>query len=74
MSFKEKLWNKIIVKNKPSREQCFLATAFQRASEGQFFVSPACDTGILDELVKDGIVGYELLVTSLHMIYTRNGH
>ncbi len=59
VSFKEKLWNKIIVKNKPSREQCFLATAFQRASEGQFFVSPACDTGILDELVKDGIVGYE---------------
>ncbi|WP_446496219.1 hypothetical protein [Escherichia coli] len=22
-------------------------------------MSPACDTGILDELVKDGIVGYE---------------
>ncbi|MDE9680158.1 ATP-binding protein [Citrobacter sp. Cpo137] len=59
VSFKEKLWNKIIVKNKPSREQCFLATAFQRASEGQFFVSPACDTKILDALVKDGVIGYE---------------
>ncbi|EPD0862146.1 AVAST type 4 anti-phage nuclease Avs4 [Escherichia coli O8,13,108,129,135:H11,20] len=59
VNFKEKLWNKVIVKNKPSREQCFLATAFQRASEGQFFVTPTCDTKILDALVKDGIVGYE---------------
>lgn len=59
VNFKEKLWSKIIVKNKPAREQCFLATAFQRASEGQFFVTPACDTEILDALVKDGIVGYE---------------
>lgn len=59
VSFKEKLWNKIIVKNNPSRAQCFLATAFQRAIEGQFFVTPTCDTKNLDALVKDGIVGYE---------------
>lgn len=59
VSFKEKLWRRIIVKNNPAREQCFLIIAFQRASEGSFFVSPACDTQILDALVKDGILGYE---------------
>jgi len=59
VSFKEKLWNRIIVNSNPSREQCFLTTAFQRASEGQFFVTPACNEQILAELVKDGILGYE---------------
>ena len=59
VNFKEKLWSRIIVKTNPVREQCFLATAFQRASEGQFFVTPACDAQILDALVKDGILGYE---------------
>lgn len=59
VNFKEKLWSRIVVKTNPAREQCFLATAFQRASEGQFFVTPACDTQILDALVKDGILGYE---------------
>lgn len=58
--FKEKLWNKTILKSKPAREQCFLKVAFQRASEGQFFISPDCESGILDnELKKDGILGYE---------------
>jgi guanylate kinase len=59
VNFKEKLWCRIIVKTNPGREQCFLATAFQRANEGQFFVTPACDAQILDVLVKDGILGYE---------------
>lgn len=59
VNFKKKLWNRIIVKKNPTREQCFLATAFQRASEGQFFVTPDCDAQILDALVKDGIIGYE---------------
>lgn len=59
VNFKEKLWNRVIVKSNPAREQCFLTTAFQRASEGQFFVSPTSDTQILDALVNDGIVGYE---------------
>ncbi|MGE4698265.1 AVAST type 4 anti-phage nuclease Avs4 [Yersinia enterocolitica] len=59
VNFKNKLWSRIIVKNKPAREQCFLAIAFQRASEGQFFVTPTCDTQILDALVNDGIIGYE---------------
>ena len=59
LKFKEKLWSRIIVKTNPAREQCFLATAFQRANEGQFFVTPVCDAQILDELVKDGILGYE---------------
>lgn len=59
VNFKEKLWSRIIVKANPAREQCFLVTAFQRANEGQFFVTPVCDAQILDVLVKDGILGYE---------------
>lgn len=58
-NFKEKLWSRIISKSNPVRESCFLATAFQRANEGQFFVSPGCDSQILNMLVKDGILGYE---------------
>lgn len=59
VSFKEKLWNRIVVKTNPAREQCFLSTAFQRAGEGQFFVTPSCDSKVLDALVNDGILGYE---------------
>jgi hypothetical protein len=59
VNFKEKLWSRIIVKKNPAREQCFLATALQRANEGQFFVTPVCDAQILNTLVKDGILGYE---------------
>lgn len=58
--FKEKLWKKIIKKAKPAREQCFLKIAFERANEGQFFITPDCEPQILDdELKKDGILGYE---------------
>jgi|WetSurMetagenome_2_1015567.scaffolds.fasta_scaffold00416_9 hypothetical protein len=59
VKFKVKLWNKIIKKAKPAREQCFVQIAFQRANEGQFFVTPACESEILNELVNDGILGYE---------------
>lgn len=60
IGFKEKLWNKIIKKSKPAREQCFLKIAFERANEGQFFIRPNCEAQILDnELKNDGIVGYE---------------
>ena len=60
VDFKEKLWNKIIIKSKPAREQCFLKIAFQRATDGQFFINPDCESEILDnELKKDGILGYE---------------
>ena len=59
VNFKEKLWSRIIVNTNPAREQCFLMTAFQRANEGQFFVTPDCDEHILAALVKDGILGYE---------------
>ena len=41
--FKNKLWNKIIKKSKPAREQCFLKIAFQRANNGQFFINPECE-------------------------------
>lgn len=58
--FKDKLWNKIIIKSKPAREQCFLKMALRRATDGQFFINPDCESEILDsELRKDGILGYE---------------
>lgn len=57
--FKTKLWNKKIKDSKPERERCFLKIAFERANSGQFFVSPNCESNILHELVKDGILGYE---------------
>lgn len=57
--FKEKLWNKNIIKSKPSREQCFINVAYERANNGQFFVQTGCETSALEELVKDGILGYE---------------
>ena len=59
VNFKETLWGRKIVNKSPTREQCFLSTAFQRANEGQFFVTPVCDAQILDTLVEDGILGYE---------------
>lgn len=58
-NFKETLWSRIISKSNPGREHCFLTTAFQRANEGQFFVTPSCDSQILNMLVKDGILGHE---------------
>ena len=59
--FKNKLWNKNIKKSKPERERCFLQIAFDRANSGQFFISPNCDSNTLDnELVRDGILGYEI--------------
>ncbi|MCY9261662.1 ATP-binding protein [Bacillus haynesii] len=58
-NFKEKLWNKLIKKSKPNREQCFMRIAFQRVSEGQFFISPNCNESIINSLVQDGILGYE---------------
>lgn len=58
--FREELWNRVIKKTKPAREQCFLKVAFERANSGQFFVTPNCETQILDdELTKDGILGHE---------------
>ncbi|MDV5068285.1 AVAST type 4 anti-phage nuclease Avs4 [Bacillus sp. W1] len=59
LNFKEKLWNKVIKKSKPSREQCFMKIAFQRVSEGQFFISPNCNESAINFLLDDGILGYE---------------
>lgn len=60
INFRRTLWNKIIIKSKPSREQCFLKIAFERANSGQFFVIPDCESRLLDnELKNDGILGYE---------------
>lgn len=59
LNFKEKLWNNTIKRSKPSREQCFLKTAYERSNQSQFFVNPDCDSQILDNFVQDGILGYE---------------
>lgn len=59
-TFKEKLWNKLIKKSKPNREQCFMKIAFQRANEGQFFISNNHDETAVSSLVHDGILGYEV--------------
>src|SRR5690606_16263605 len=58
--FKEKLWNKLIKKSRPNREQCFMKIAFQRVNEGQFFILPNCDEVTISSLVQDGILGYEV--------------
>jgi len=57
--FKNKLWNQIILKSKPNREQCFLKIAFERANRGLFYINPDCEASILKELFNDGILGYE---------------
>ncbi|WP_339259802.1 AVAST type 4 anti-phage nuclease Avs4 [Lysinibacillus sp. FSL K6-3209] len=59
LNFKEKLWDKVIKKSKPSREQCFMKIAFQRANEGQFFISPNSNEMTISTLVQDGVLGYE---------------
>ena len=60
LDFKQKLWNKTTRKANPNREQCFLQVAFQRASEGRFFIyNTSLDPQILIQLVQDGILGYE---------------
>ncbi|RBP01223.1 AVAST type 4 anti-phage nuclease Avs4 [Rossellomorea aquimaris] len=60
LNFKEKLWNRLIKKSKPNREQCFMKIAFQRAKEGQFFISPTQDEETVSVLLQDGILGYEV--------------
>jgi len=58
--FKNKLWIRNIKRSSPERERCFLQIAFERANNGQFFISPNCESTILDNgLLKDGILGYE---------------
>ncbi|PET62780.1 MULTISPECIES: AVAST type 4 anti-phage nuclease Avs4 [Bacillus cereus group] len=59
LNFKEKLWNKVIKKSRPDREQCFMRIAFQRVSEGQFFISPNYSESAIKSLLKDSILGYE---------------
>ena len=60
IGFRDELWNGEIKKTKPAREQCFLRVAFERVNNGQFFITPNCETQILDEeLGKDGILRYE---------------
>jgi hypothetical protein len=59
IEFKNKLWNQVITKSKPKREQCFLKIAFDRANSREFYINPACKSSILDELLSDGILGYE---------------
>lgn len=57
--FKDKIWDKNIKKTSPSREICFMEIAMQRVEEGSFFVIPSSPPNNLDDLVSDGILGYE---------------
>ena len=58
-NFKNNLWDRVVKKSKPSREQCFIKIACERAKTGDFFTVPECDQGILDELKEDELLGYE---------------
>ena len=57
--FKDKLWNKNIEKNRPLRSQNFLKFVFERVNKGSFFLDPLGESPVTDELVNDGILGYE---------------
>lgn len=60
VEFKSELWEQRIKKSKPEREKCFLEIAAQRANTGQFFVDVTAEQGKqCDELMKDGMLGYE---------------
>ncbi|MCM3131621.1 ATP-binding protein [Paenibacillus polysaccharolyticus] len=60
LKFKELLWNRIIKKAKPSREQSFLQIAFKRANENQFFLTLDSNDINMDALVNEGVLGYEV--------------
>lgn len=59
IQFKNKLWNIIIKRSEPERENSFLSIAFERANKGCFFITPSCNKNTLIELTKDGVLGYE---------------
>ena len=60
VSFKNKLWNKIIKRGKPEREQCFLQIVREKSEKMQFFIDPICNAEILNnELLHDEILGHE---------------
>ena len=58
-NFKNQLWLKVIKKSKPQRERCFLSIAHERALTGQFYIDSIFESGILEDLVVDGLLGYE---------------
>ncbi|CAH1057239.1 AVAST type 4 anti-phage nuclease Avs4 [Paenibacillus pseudetheri] len=60
LKFKELLWNKIIKKARPSREQSFLQIAFKRANENLFFLSFDSNDINMEALVQEGVLGYEI--------------
>ena len=59
VGFKNRLWDRNIKKTKTSRSESFLELAFERANKESFFVVAADELSVLDELVNDGILGYE---------------
>jgi hypothetical protein len=59
VAFKKKLWNRIIRRSKPIREQRFLEIAFQIADSSLFYFMPQSSDQIIEEFVSDGVLGYE---------------
>ena len=57
--FKSKLWKKNITKTSPPRSECFQEIAFLRSNAGSFFVTSDFESNILNELTRDGVLGYE---------------
>ena len=57
--FKSELWWQNVAKTKSKRAECFIEIASLRARTGQFFISPDCDSDLIDGLLLDGILGYD---------------
>jgi len=73
-NFKSKLWTKSITKSNPPRSECFQKIAFLRSNAGSFFVTPDCESSILNELIKDGILDTKTTKDILlHTTFMKNG-
>ncbi len=60
LSFKNKLWDKVIKKSHIDREECFLQLAYERANKGVFFIQSNCEKNTLKQLSNDGIISKEV--------------
>lgn len=59
VDFKSNLWNKIVTKNNPQREQKFLAWVHEKTKGNQFYNKAVDIHGIFENLREEGILGYE---------------
>ena len=57
--FKDNLWNRVVKKTNIIRERLFIKIALQRVETGYFFVQIEENLEVANELVADGLLGYE---------------